>query len=119
MWKLYTTKKFLARIAWMVQGAMLLSEASWLAIVYLVRPRPGSFLLLLPQYLIMLGGDSRFTFPIGLLALIVDRALPAEPALARQWTPLGRIIAGAITFLVLWLIGAVIIIVLAITFSWH
>ena len=108
MWKLYTTKKFIVRIAWIVQVAMLLSEASWLATFHLMHPRPGPFAQLLAQYFQIFGGNSRFIFPIGLLAVIVDIALPAEPTPARQRTPLGRIIAAAITFVALWLIGAVV-----------
>jgi hypothetical protein len=98
---------------------MLLFELAWLIIVYVIHPSPGSFLEAMPQYLRMLGGNSRFTFPVGIVALVIDRVLSAR-VLGGESTPTGLwLVRGIVVFVLLWGLGALVVIALAFIFSWH
>ncbi len=114
----FITRRALARLIWVVQTVMLFAEGSWLVIVKLIHPAPGSLLEQLPQYLRMIGGNSRFIFPIGLIALTVDLAQSGRPSNDRR-TGVQWAILGLAAFAALWAIGAIVVVVLALIFTWH
>lgn len=107
------------RVVWIVQACMLTFESAWLAIVYVVRPAPGSVLESLPQYLRILGGNSRFTLPIGVFAFLRDYVLSKRAVSEESDAGLAWIGISALTYSGLWVIGALVVVVLAFTFSWH
>ncbi|GEM_PF-2752111 len=115
----YLAKQFVARIFWVVYLIMLLFEIAWMIIVYFVQSPSGSFLEQLPQYFRLLGGNSRFTLPVFMLALIADKIFPDEQALETRRTMFGRFLSGLIIFAMLWGLGALVVIMLAVGLSWH
>ena len=103
-WKLYTTKKFLARTVALVQGGMLLCDLGRWAIAYIIRPSTESPLADVLYYLGIFGGNARFTLPILVLALVMNAFLAPDPEIAEKRTVFGRIVAGFFVFLVLWFV---------------
>jgi len=108
-----------ARAIWIVQALMLLFESAWLIIVNVIHPPPGSVLEAMPQYLRMLGGNSRFTFIVGIAAFVIDRVLSARQPGGQSSTPGAWLIRGMVAFVLLWSLGALVVIALAFIFSWH
>jgi hypothetical protein len=97
---------------------MLLCEAAWIVLFRVIHPASGSWLEFLIPYLRLLGGNSRFIFPLGLTALVIDIRLsrravsPSQPM--HIW-----LFGGILVFALLWGIGALLVIIFAILFSWH
>lgn len=118
MLKLSLNRRHLARTIWCVQGFMLLCEAAWIILFRVIHPAAGSWLEFLVPYARLLGGNSRFTFPLGLSALVFDAKLSRQPGNPSQPVHIW-LFSGILAFALLWGIGALVVIILAILFSWH
>jgi hypothetical protein len=119
IWSPYLRTKFLARTTWAVYAFMFVCDMSWILILRVMRPEPGSLLIQLPQYLTILGADSRFIFPVFIGALAVDILSRREPDTQRLRTPTGRAIAVIIVYAVLWIISTLVFVILAILLGGH
>jgi hypothetical protein len=120
MQKPLLSRRDAARAIWVVQATTLVFEGAWLAIVHFIHPPPGSFLESMPQYLRLLGGNSRFTFLIGVTAFVIDRLLSARQQRDGATSPVRVwLIRGILAFALLWGTGALVVIVLAFIFSRH
>ena len=119
-WRIYATRKFLARMIVLIQGGMLLCDLSWQPMLRLVQSAPGpTAVKMIPHYLRALGGSARYTSPILLTAASLDFFLPAEPELALCRTLWGWAAAGLILFVGLQLVGWCTFVALVVLLSWH
>lgn len=97
---------------------MLLCEAGWIVITRHLYPPSGSLLEALAPYLRLLGGSARFTFPIGIVTIVMDFMLSKTQGTASSPTHVW-LLRAILIYALLWCIGAFVVIILAILFSWH
>ncbi len=118
MQKRWLSKREIVRTIWVVQAIMLLCEAGWIIITRHLYPPSGSLQESLAPYLRLFGGSARFTFPIGVVAIVMDfmpsRTEGMASSTTHVWLPRAILI-----YALLWCIGAFVVTILAIFFSWH
>jgi len=118
-WRTYATMKFVARTILVVQGGMLLCELVYYITFRSIPPTSGLIQSGFLHYFHILGGSSRFTFPILIAALAIELSLPSEQDLALHRTMMGRLIVALVVFIGLQLIGWVTFVALVLLLSWH